>query len=183
MGVYGVLWPHISTVEEARNAVVSCRYSRPPGSLYFEPAGIRGDGPTRAVNYWGLSVDEYYARADVWPLNPKGEILVGIMCEKVRGIKNLPKILEEVKGIGFVVIGRGDLSQDMGLARQYGHPAVLGAIDEVLAVCQKYNVPCGLPGVEVDEVEILLKKGFRWLMTSPKPAYASLEKGRQLAGR
>src|ERR1700733_508655 len=37
MGVYGVIWPHISTVEEARNAVTSCRYARPPGSPYFEP--------------------------------------------------------------------------------------------------------------------------------------------------
>lgn len=32
-GVYGIVWPHVSTVEEARNAVVSCRYPRPHGRL------------------------------------------------------------------------------------------------------------------------------------------------------
>ena len=28
-GVYGVIWPHVSTVEQAYNAVASCRYGRP----------------------------------------------------------------------------------------------------------------------------------------------------------
>ena len=30
IGVYGIVWPHVSTVEEARNAVAACRYPRPP---------------------------------------------------------------------------------------------------------------------------------------------------------
>ena len=115
-GVYGIVWPHVSTVEEARNAVTACRYPRPPLGAYFEPAGQRGDAPAAAARYWGLTQQEYYARADVWPLNPQGEILVAIMCEEVRAIKNLPKMLEEVPGIGVVIIGEGDLSQDLGLA-------------------------------------------------------------------
>ena len=86
LGVYGVIWPHVSTVEEARNAVAACRYPRPPSAPYFEPAGQRGDGPKYAPPYWGLTQQEYYTRADVWPLNPDGEILVGIMCEEVRAI-------------------------------------------------------------------------------------------------
>ena len=46
-------------------------------------------------------------------LNPKGEILVVIMCEEVRAIKNLPKILEEVPGIGVVLIGEGEGGGEM----------------------------------------------------------------------
>ena len=76
LGVYGVLWPHISTVDQARNAVAACRYPRLPTAPLYEPAGIRGDGPTTAVRYWGLTQQEYYAKADVWPLAPHGEILV-----------------------------------------------------------------------------------------------------------
>jgi 4-hydroxy-2-oxoheptanedioate aldolase len=121
-GVYGIVWPHVSTVEEARNAVTACRYPRPRSAPYFEPAGQRGDAPAAAARYWGLSQQEYYTRADVWPLNPQGEILVAIMCEEVRAIKNLPKMLEEVPGIGVVIIGEGDLSQDLGFPRQYEHP-------------------------------------------------------------
>src|SRR5438067_1011147 len=79
IGVYGVVWPHVSTVEEARNAVAACRYPRPTGAPSYEPAGQRGDAPTTAARYWGLSQQWYYAKADVWPLAPGGEIIVGIM--------------------------------------------------------------------------------------------------------
>jgi len=71
IGVYGIIFPHISTVEEARNAVSACRYPRLASAPRYNPPGIRGDAPTRAARYWGLSQPEYYARADVWPLAPK----------------------------------------------------------------------------------------------------------------
>src|SRR5690606_9965699 len=77
MGVYGIVWPHIRTVAEARAAVAACRYARPKGDPLSEPPGRRGDGPGIAARYWGLTQQEYYSRADVWPINPKGEILVG----------------------------------------------------------------------------------------------------------
>src|SRR5215813_6019910 len=79
IGVYGVLWPHISTVDQAYNAVAACRYPRLKTAPRFEPAGIRGDGPHTAARYWGIGNQEYYKKADVWPLDPNGEILVGLM--------------------------------------------------------------------------------------------------------
>jgi 4-hydroxy-2-oxoheptanedioate aldolase len=182
-GVYGIVWPHVSTVEEARNAVTACRYPRPRSAPYFEPAGQRGDAPAAAARYWGLSPQEYYTRADVWPLDPQGEILVAIMCEEVRAIKNLPKMLEGVPGIGVVIIGEGDLSQDLGFPRQYEHPTVASAIDEILAICKQYNVACGHPHVDAKNIEALLEKGFRYLMPAPVYSYAALELGRKAAGR
>ena len=113
IGVFGVIFPHVSTVEEARNAVSACRYPRLPGAPLYDPPGIRGDAPTRAARYWGLTQQEYYARADVWPLAPQGEILVIIQCEDTKAIENLPRILEQVRGIGVVLIGEGDLSQEL----------------------------------------------------------------------
>lgn len=183
IGVYGVIWPHVSTVEEARNAVSACRYPRPPSAQYFEPAGSRGDAPKNCAPYWGLTQQEYYTRADVWPLNPKGEILVVIMCEEAIAIKNLPKILKEVPGIGVVLIGEGDLSQDLGFPRQYDHPVVASAIDEILGICKEHNVICGHPHVDSKNVETLLAKGFRWLMAAPSYSFAALEKGLKTSGR
>src|ERR1700674_4254870 len=90
IGVYGIVWPHVSTVEEAGNAVQACRYPRPRSAPYYEPAGKRGDAQRSAARYWGISQPDYYKRADTWPLNPEGEILVVIMCEEVRAIRNLP---------------------------------------------------------------------------------------------
>jgi len=182
-GVFGIVWPHISTVEEARSAVASCRYARPEGSPRYEPAGQRGDAPAYAARYWGLTPPEYYERADVWPLDPKGEILVGMMCEDVVGLKNLPRILKEVPGIGVVIIGEGDLSQNLGFPRQYKHPVVAGAIGEILAICKEHNVACGHPHVEKDNVDEVVAQGFRWLMPRPERSNGTLARARQLSGQ
>src|SRR5579864_1663957 len=182
-GVYGVVWPHVGDAEEAYNAVASCRYPRQKTAEYYEPAGRRGDGPASACRYWGLTQQEYYSRADVWPLNPKGEILVFIMIEDTEGIRNLDAILAQVPGIGAILIGEGDLSQELGVPRQYEHPDVLTHMAQVLAIGKKHNVPIGHPHVDAANVERALKEGYRFLMAAPTRGYAALEKGKQLAGR
>jgi len=182
-GVYGVVWPHVSAVEDARNAVAACRYPRPKSAPHFEPAGQRGDAPAAAARYWGLTQPEYYARADVWPLAPDGEVLVVIMCEEARAIGNLRQILRDVPGIGVVLIGEGDLSQDLGFPRQYEHPTVAAAIAEILSICKEAGVPCGHPHVDSRNVERLLEQGFRWLMASPERSLNALALGRKTAGR
>ncbi len=145
IGVMGIIFPHVSSVEEAANAVGACRYPRLKSAPRYHPPGIRGDAPARAARYWGLPQQEYYKRADVWPLAPDGEVLVVIQCEEMRAIENLPKILKEVPGIGVVLIGEGDLSQELGHPRDYDHPVVADAINNILKICKEHNVPCGHP--------------------------------------
>lgn len=183
LGAYGIVWPHISTVDQAYNAVASCRYPRLKGAARYEPAGVRGDGPTAAVRYWGITQQEYYERADVWPLDPKGEILVILMIEDTVGIANLPDILKKVPGVGVVLIGEGDLSQELGYPRQYEHPKVVEAMAEIVRVCAAANVPVGHPHVGSNNVERVVKDGYRFLMAAPVRSYAALDKGRELTGR
>jgi 4-hydroxy-2-oxoheptanedioate aldolase len=183
VGVYGVIWPHVSTVEDARNAVAACRYPRPSSSSIYDPPGQRGDAPAAAARYWGLTQQEYYTRADVWPLAPDGEVLVVIMCEEARAIGNLPRMLREVPGIGVVLIGEGDLSQDLGYPRQYDHPTVAAAIGEILQICKDANVPCGHPHVDSSNIERVLEMGFRWLMPAPERSFNALTVGRKIASR
>jgi len=183
LGYYGIIWPHISTVEEAYNAVAACRYPRLKGKPLYEPAGIRGDGPAQAVRYWGVTLQEYYERADVWPLAPQGEIFVILMIEDTAGIANLDDMLKNVPGIGAVLIGEGDLSQELGHPRQYEHKAVLDAMAQVVATCKKHNVVVGHPHVETSNAERLIKEGYRYLMCAAPRSFATLEKARGLAGR
>jgi 4-hydroxy-2-oxoheptanedioate aldolase len=183
LGVYGVIWPHISTVDEAYNAVAACRYPRLKNVSRYEPAGVRGDGPTTAVRYWGLTQQEYYDRADVWPLNPQGEIFVILMIEDTKGIENLDDILKKVPGIGTILIGEGDLSQELGYPRQYEHPKVLEAMAFVVKTCKANNVPVGHPHVDAKNVERVLEEGYCFLMSAPIRSFAGLDRGRQLAGR
>jgi 4-hydroxy-2-oxoheptanedioate aldolase len=183
LGCYGIVWPHISAVDEAYNAVAACRYPRLKDKPMFEPQGIRGDGPTQAVRYWGVSQQEYYDRADVWPLNPKGEIFVILMMEDTKGIESLDTILKKVPGIGAILIGEGDLSQELGLPRQYEHPEVLKWMQKVIDTCKANKVPVGHPHVDSNNVERVLKEGYTFLMAAPVRSYAALDKGLKLAGR
>src|SRR5215216_1417660 len=148
LGAYGIVWPHISTVDEAYNAIAACRYPRLKDKPLYEPQGIRGDGPTQAVRYWGISQQEYYDRADVWPLAKEGEILVVIQIEDLAGIAALDDMLKNVPGIGAVLIGEGDLSQELGYPRQYEHKEVLDAMAEIVRTCKEANVVVGHPHVE-----------------------------------
>jgi 4-hydroxy-2-oxoheptanedioate aldolase len=183
-GVYGIIWPHVSTVEEAHNAVASCRYPRPATAPRYEPAGLRGDGPFGAARYWGVGIEEYYARADTWPLAPDGDVLTVIMCEEVKAIRNLPKMLAEVPGIGVVLIGEGDLSQDLGHPRQYDHPDLEAAIADVVDICTDAGIPAGIPHVTPGNVEQRLEQGFQWLMPNPVRVNRAVEIGREwLAAR
>ena len=175
IGAYGVVWPHISTADEAYNAVAACRYPRPKSSAIFEPQGQRGDAPTVAARYWGATTQEYYPRADVWPLNPLGEILVIIMCEDVQAIDNLPGILRDVPGIGVVLIGEGDLSQNLGYPRQYEHPAVVEAMTAIRRICAEGNVACGHPHVDASNAQRIVDEGYRFLVAAATRSYAGLE--------
>jgi len=182
-GVYGVVWPHISTVEEAYNAVAACRYPRLSSAPLYEPRGIRGDGPVRAARYWGLTQQEYYSKADVWPLDPNGEILVVIQIEDTTGIHNLSDMLENVPGIGAILIGEGDLGQELGFPRQYDHPALLEAIAEIVSICKKHDVVVGHAHADTSNMQRLLDEGFRLMMTASGHSYAGLERGLELTNR
>jgi 4-hydroxy-2-oxoheptanedioate aldolase len=183
LGVFGIVWPHVSTVEEAYNAVAACRYPRLPERPRYEPAGIRGDGPTAAVRYWGVTQQQYYERADVWPLDPQGEILVIIQIEDTRGIENLPEILRRVPGVGMVLLGEGDLSQELGFPRRYEHPLVLEWLARAVRACRDAGVPVGHPHVDAKNAERVLDEGYAFLMAAPARSYAGLEAGLELAAR
>jgi 4-hydroxy-2-oxoheptanedioate aldolase len=178
-GCYGVIWPHVATVEQAVNAVASCRYARPKNAPLYEPKGVRGDGPATAARYWGLSMDEYYARADVWPLAPQGEILVGLMCESTQAIENLDDILANVPGIGFILIGEGDLSQELGHPRQYEHPEVAGAMRRIVEICHRHKVVVGNPHTTAKNHDRLVGEGYRLLMPAPQRSYGAAGQARE----
>lgn len=182
-GVYGVVWPHIGTAEQAYNAVASCRYARKKTADLYEPAGVRGDGPANACRYWGLTMPEYYKKADVWPLNPEGEIVVIAMIESVSGVQNLDDILKNVKGISCCLIGEGDLSQALGHPRNYEHPEVKDAMKHIVQTCKKYDVAVGHPHVGVGNVERVLAEGYRLILSAPVRTFEAIEKAKQLTGK
>jgi 4-hydroxy-2-oxoheptanedioate aldolase len=183
LGAYGIVWPRISTPEQAYNAVSACRYPRLPTADLYEPQGLRGDAPMAAARYWGLSQQAYYKKADVWPLAPDGELLTILMIEDVSAFDNLEAILRDVPGVGTILIGEGDLTQELGDPRNYDHPEVVRLQKHALEVAKAYDVPVGHAHVDAGNVQRVLDEGYRFLMTFPRRDFGALNKGLTLTGR
>ena len=181
-GVYGLVLPHLNTVDDAQAAVVAARYPQVPGSADFEPQGERGWWSRGAPRYWGLAPEEYYDAADLWPLDPDGNMLLMGIIEEPHGVENLKDILREVKGIGAIWAGPGDMSVAMGHKGNAGHPDVQANLLRILETCKDAGVPCAT-GATAEEVPMRLEQGFNIIITSPETTTLGLDEGRRLAGR
>ena len=146
LGVLGVALTHVDTGEEAWRFVRAMRYPQRLDSAYPEPRGERGWGPGRATRLWGLADNlEYYDRADVWPLNPDGEIFAVAMIESAEAVENIEEIL--AAPISAILMVHSDTSIDMGLG-PFGdietHPEVEEMYQRVLEACKAQDrVICG----------------------------------------
>lgn len=157
MGAFGIMFPAIENKEQALAAVSASRYPQLKGTKYPEPIGRRGNGNMPAAWFWGLTRPEYSTRADIWPANPQGELLLFLQVETVEGVKNINEILS-VPGIGVLFVGPNDLSWSLGVA--HGSPEHEEAIQVVLRACLARNIPAAITVTEADVVR-RLKEGFR----------------------
>ena len=145
LGGLGVIVPHVDTGEEALRLVRAARYPPLRNDAQPEPRGERGWGPGRAVRLWGVDTAEYHARADVWPLDPDGEIFVVAMVESAEAVANIEEIL--AAPVSAIMVVPGDMSIDLGLGPAPGpenHPEVDAMFRKVLEACQaQERVICG----------------------------------------
>ncbi len=163
-GVHGVLLCQAESADAVRAFVECCRY--PHHSAGVDPAlpspiermrgtgaaasggrlgvGARGRGSeATAAPVWGISPEQYLERCDPWPLNPKGELLLGIKLESPEGIANCESILA-VPGLGFAELGPGDLGLALGylaVPRDPYPPEMREARERVFTACRNNRVP------------------------------------------
>ncbi|MEW5902466.1 MAG: aldolase/citrate lyase family protein [Acidobacteriota bacterium] len=140
LGVHGVVIPHVRNAAEALSVVQACRYAQPKTSAYAKPAGTRGASPWLCAYLWGLTMPEYVARADVWPLNPKGDLMVLLMIEDEEGVRNIESILK-VPGLGAIIFGPYDYSFSAGLSGDSEAPVVKDALQKIKKACDRAGVP------------------------------------------
>jgi 4-hydroxy-2-oxoheptanedioate aldolase len=161
MGLMGVIFNGVDTRAQALSAVQSMRYPQLKGSPRFEPAGKRGAGSAIATWIWGLSADEYEKRADLWPLNPEGDLLAIVMIESAEGLKNVDEILS-VPGIGMVFIGAAnDLRLSLGVAANA--PEVESARQTILKACIARKVACGITATSAADMVKRLNEGWKMI--------------------
>ena len=149
--------------------------------------GTRPDDVGNAPAVWGMSEDEYKQKADVWPLNPNGELVNFTIVESKEGLAKVREIAA-VKGIGVLFPGAGTLRgvvQHHGRAGQrvFDEKAWEAAIQQVLAACKEFNVACGYPATATD-IEMRMKQGFSvFIIGWGEAGFKAVDIGKKAAGR
>jgi 4-hydroxy-2-oxoheptanedioate aldolase len=107
-GVHGILLCHTRVPEAARLLVEATRYPFAPKAAGLGE-GLRGSGSQGyAARIWGIPGNEYLRRADPWPLNKEGELLLGVKIEDSHALANAERTTK-VPGIAFAEWGPGDM--------------------------------------------------------------------------
>ena len=164
VGLMGVIFNGVDTPEQALLAVQNMRYPQKRTSKYQNPPGLRGYSPALAAWVWGISNAEYERRADVWPLNPDGDLLAIMMIETTEGVNNADAIAA-VPGVGAIFIGAGsDLRQSLGV--EESSPEVEQARQTILRACLAHNVACGITALTAQDIARRLGEGWKMIRTT-----------------
>lgn len=177
-----VVMQEVETVAEVERAIAAMRFTSKGGT---RPES----GFERAAAYWGLSAAEYRERADVWPLNPNGELLLNVIIESKEGVANAEAIAA-VPGVAVVTVGAGTLggvfsSTNAAGERVRDQAGFDQAVAKILAACKAAEKSCGYPANNPEQVEALMADGWDFLIMQRRDqdAFDAVVTGRKLGGR
>ncbi len=178
-GVAGIVFVGVESADEVRQGLAAMRFAAKGGT---RPAEV---GPAPKV--WGMNEAEYREKADVWPLNPNGELVNFTIVESKKGLENI-RAIAAVPGIGVLFPGAGTLrgvftTTDAAGQRTFDEAGWEGAIQQVLAACKEYKVACGYPATATD-IEKRIQQGFSvFVINWGEPGFKAVEIGRKASGR
>ena len=172
----------VETVEEVNQAIAAMRFT--------SQGGVRPEeGFERAAAYWEMTEAEYLEKADVWPINPNGELLISVIIESHEGVANAREI-SAMPGVAVVTVGSGTLggvftstnAEGERVRDQEGFDA---AVATVLAACKEFNKSCGYPANNPAQVEALMADGWDFLIMQRRnqDSFDAVVTGRRLSGR
>jgi len=174
-GVHGVMLTHADDPGAIRAFVEAVRFPIHHEGVGVDglPEGRRGvHGVATASQIWGVSVEEYEEKADPWPLNLNGELLLGVKEEDKYALANVDENLK-VPGIGMAEWGPGDMAMSLGVRAQgeaaIQDPRMVAARSKVLAAC-KANHIFFLNSVSAQDVVSMIKEGVMVGPASPETA-------------
>jgi 4-hydroxy-2-oxoheptanedioate aldolase len=172
-GVHGILLCHADAPGAVRAFVEAVRFPANGGRR-----GVHGN-PT-AARIWGVTADEYAEKADVWPLNPKGELLLGLKLEDKYALENA-EANAKIPGVAFAEWGPGDMAFSLGVksgAGSVNDPLMKAARARVLAATKASKI-FFLNSMNADNIVDMIKEG---VMVGPASQQAA-EIGRKFTKR
>jgi 2-keto-3-deoxy-L-rhamnonate aldolase RhmA len=178
-GISGIMFVKAESADEVKRGIAAMRFK--------SKGGTRPDNVGSAPAYWGMSEAEYKQRADLWPLNPNGELVNWTIIESKEGLAHVREIAA-VPGVGVLWPGAGTLrgvfsTTDANGQRQTDTAAWENAIQTVLAACKEFKIACGYPA-SPDDIEMRMKQGFSvFVMNWGDAGFKAIEIGRRVGNR
>lgn len=179
LGVSTIVFVDVESAGEVKQGLAAMRFK--------VNGGTRPDSVGTAPVYWGLPEQEYRAKADLWPLNPEGELVNWTIVESKEGLARIREIAA-VEGIGALFPGAGTLRRvfttvNLEGQRVFDEEGWEAAIQQVLAACKEFNVACGYPATEKD-IELRMKQGFSvFIINWGDAGFRAVDIGRKAASR
>ncbi len=122
-GIHGILHTHARSVEAVKWFVATTRF--PFQTIGIDkgiPEGLRGGGgQSRPAAIWNTDPNNYLKIADPWPLNPDGELLLGLKIEDRHCLPDADNIAG-VPGISWGEWGPGDMAMSFGDSEGHDPP-------------------------------------------------------------
>ena len=178
-GVSGIVFVGVESADEVKTGLAAMRFK--------SKGGTRPDDIGHAAEVWGVSEKDYREKADLWPLNPKGELVNWTIVESKEGLAHVREIAA-VKGISVLFPGAGTLrgvfsTTDANGQRVLDQQGWENAIQTVLAACKEFRVPCGYPATEKD-IEMRMQQGFSvFIINWGDAGFNAVAIGKKAAGR
>ena len=179
LGVSGIVFVDVQSAAELEQGIAMMRFK--------SDGGTRPDSVGDAPKLWGMSDKQYREKADVWPLDPKGELVNFAIVESHEGLAKVREIAA-VKGLGVLFPGAGTLRGVFSTTDSTGRRVLdqvkwEAAIQQVLAACKEFKVPCGYPAGEAD-IEMRMQQGFSVFIIGWGPSgFRAVDIGRKLGNR
>jgi len=171
-GVHGVLLTHADSPAGVKAFIEAVRFPlHKQGLDKGLKEGRRGaHGTPTAAKIWGISNDQYEDKADAWPLNPNGELLLGVKIEDKYALANVEETLK-IPGIAFAEWGPGDMALSLGVRGKdtVKDPRMQAARAKVFAAC-KANKIFFLNSFTPGDIVDMLKEGVMVGPANPEAA-------------
>jgi 2-keto-3-deoxy-L-rhamnonate aldolase RhmA len=155
-GALGIVVPHVDTAADAK---------RIADAFHYPPMGHRSWGGPPAI-YGFRAPGNAEAQAAI-----NAEILTIVMLESPEAVRNADTIAA-VPGVDVLFIGTSDLTAELGISGQMGHPKVIDAYQAVGDACRKHGKVLGMGGVYDEEnASRYVAMGARFVLTGADHSY------------
>jgi 4-hydroxy-2-oxoheptanedioate aldolase len=147
IGADGIIFPQVETIEDVNKIIKYCKYA---------PVGEKGFNPYVYTGGYSSVEKGFFDKKNK-------DLVIGVILESKVGLNNLEKIVQN-EHIDVIYIGQYDLSVSLGVAGDVNNVLVLDALNQAVAMINKYKKVAGCMVHSAQEAKLMIEKGYKFIV-------------------